>query len=743
MLERLLADPEPLAFLEHASGIAEVLMHPTEGGVDPAEFLHAVGHTDSPAVRALAATLAALAPQLTDRPVRVFSPAWLARIANTRVSRAMTMTDLGGDSDQIVVEVELADGSVFTFLTLVDHDLGTAVKDAFALPADLDAVLERWNEIAEPGVEVGDLPLADAGARLREALDHTAVLFDPPTSDTWPQSRPLLQWIVRLLPAGGTGWPRVEWTDRELTRLAATIVQRARPRIGPDAEDVVGTLLRHAATHGPGDPLRWSARSTAIVLDWLPGHVVADARWNSQVPAALQAVIRYAHAERGQPAIQTRQALAVVAEWESARTMDRFAAAVAAMGDRAPDFAVGPEARLRRLAAQVGGDSALTDLPAGPLPGKAAELARVPADVVPMVQEIVAILEPVVAGFFDDPELGLAAISFLARVAEADPAIFRRASNPAASAAAATWVVAKVNDAFRRRKVGDLMAAFGVTSSASQRATPMLRALGLGWRGPSRNHLGDARLLTSRRRRAILEARDQALAELDAHAPASSSPLPTSVPGPDGTEIAIRHQPGLAGELLDQLKPLLAADGIDLDDPDHPPDRATLQAGLDRAMERHNAALFTPVGDRRAAALTLLHEFTEAVADGDDRAALGVLDRAQPESSDARIPEVSAVIGVALGLVDEWLSGRAPEVPKDLGAGLRVPGQWRKVARPAAEILALGSQDRAAGSLDALIPRQGGRQVLAGAALAVALAAGAWASRTGTPLGSLLPRILC
>lgn len=152
--------------------------------------------------------------------------------------------------------------------------------------------------------------------------------------------------------------------------------------------------------------------------------------------------------------------------------------------------------------------------------------------------------------------------------------------------------------------------------------------------------------------------------------------------------------------------------------------------------------LFTPVGSRRAAAIDLLRDFTEAVEAGDDDAALRILDRAQPESRNERIPEVSAVIGTALGLVDEWLSGRAPEVPKDLGAGLVVPKHWRKTARPATEILALGTRDRAAGSLDALIGRQGGREVLAGAALGVALAASAWARRTETPLESLLPRIL-
>ncbi|HET6825747.1 MAG TPA: hypothetical protein VFH64_07465 [Amnibacterium sp.] len=739
VLEQLLADPTPLAFLEHASGVAEVLADPTEGTRDPVQFLRVIEHADSPAVRALAATLSVLAPQLVDRPIRAFSPRWLARIADTRATRAIAMTDVGGDSDQIVVEVRLADGSLFTCFALVDHDLGTAIADAFPLPADLDAVLERWNELVEPGVTVGELALPDAGARLREALENTAMLFDPPTSDTWPQSRPLLQWIVRLLPGGGAGWPRVEWTDSDLARTAKTIAKGARPKIGPDAEDVVETLLHYAGTHGPGDPLRWSARATSLFLTWLPGHVHADAQWYSQVPDALRAVIRYAHAERGLPASGTDEALEVVRDWELFQAEERLADLRRRIADRLPESALDPEARLDRLADEVGGDDALDELTVDPIPETAADLSAVPADVVSKLTEVIAILEPVIEDFFDDPELRLAATSLLIRAAEADPALFRRSSNSRMTAAAATWTVAKVNDAFGSRRIGDLMLAFGLNGSASQRANALLRALDLDWFGPHRSHLGDAALLTSRRRTAIVRARDEALAKLDV---GDAAPFPTSITTPDGRTIDVVHQPGLAGRMLEELKPLLAADGIDLDDPDNPPDMATLQAGFARAVERRNVELFTPLGSRRAAALDLLRDFTRAVEAGDDDAALRILDRAQPESPNERIPEVSAVIGAALGLLDEWLSGRAAEVPRDLGAGLMVPKHWRKTARPAAEILALGTRDRAAESLDALLRRQGGREVLAGAALGVALAAGAWARRTETPLESLLPRIL-
>jgi len=57
-----------------------------------------------------------------------------------------------------------------------------------------------------------------------------------------------------------------------------------------------------------------------------------------------------------------------------------------------------------------------------------------------------------------------------------------------------------------------------------------------------------------------------------------------------GPEIV--HTPGTADDLMRELAPILAEDGIDLDDPDSIPDMETLQAALDRAVERRNMGLF-------------------------------------------------------------------------------------------------------------------------------------------------------
>ena len=60
-------------------------------------------------------------------------------------------------------------------------------------------------------------------------------------------------------------------------------------------------------------------------------------------------------------------------------------------------------------------------------------------------------------------------------------------------------------------------------------------------------------------------------------------------------------------------------------------------------------------------------------------------------------------IGVALGLVDQWLSGADAHAPKDLGHRVQRPsGHWLG-ERAATDILALAHKGRAYRSLDTLL----------------------------------------
>jgi hypothetical protein len=198
----------------------------------------------------------------------------------------------------------------------------------------------------------------------------------------------------------------------------------------------------------------------------------------------------------------------------------------------------------------------------------------------------------------------------------------------------------------------------------------------------------------------------------------------------------IQLKPGLAKETLRELAPLLAEEGIDVDNIDVP-DMETLQAALSHAVERHNMTRFTPAGRARELAATTLRLVIEALADGDTTLAAAILDQVQPESADSTAATVAGCIGIALGLLDDWLTGGSRQTPPGLGQHVRLPaGHWTG-ERAATDILVLARKGRAFASLDTLIARQGGMHVLYGSALSLAATIQAWAAQTDTPVSDL------
>jgi hypothetical protein len=196
---------------------------------------------------------------------------------------------------------------------------------------------------------------------------------------------------------------------------------------------------------------------------------------------------------------------------------------------------------------------------------------------------------------------------------------------------------------------------------------------------------------------------------------------PEPVAGPP----RIQHTPGVADEMLRELAPLLAEEGIDLSGDDIP-DMDTLQAALDRAVERRNLELFTPVGATRQIAADTLRQVIAAVLAGDSRRAGELLEQVQPESPDNTVATIASCIGIALGLLDDTLT--APGAPT-----VALPsGHWNG-ERAATDILALARKGKAFRSLDKLLIRQGGPQVLNGSALALAATTAAIAHTTNTP----------
>lgn len=209
-------------------------------------------------------------------------------------------------------------------------------------------------------------------------------------------------------------------------------------------------------------------------------------------------------------------------------------------------------------------------------------------------------------------------------------------------------------------------------------------------------------------------------------------------PSPSGP--VVQFKPGLANEMLHELAPLLAEEGIDVDNIDVP-DLDTLQRAMNRAVERQNMALFSPVGPAREIAVVTMRLVVDAIVDGNTTLAAAILEQIQPESPDNSVATVAGCIGVALGLLDEWLTGRDPNAPTNLARQSRLPaGHWVG-KRAATEIIDLARKGRAFRSLDSLIIGQGSLNVLYGSALALAAATHGWSRQAGTPVAELLTTI--
>jgi len=115
--------------------------------------------------------------------------------------------------------------------------------------------------------------------------------------------------------------------------------------------------------------------------------------------------------------------------------------------------------------------------------------------------------------------------------------------------------------------------------------------------------------------------------------------------------------PGMVKEMLRDLVPLVAEEGFDVDGMDVP-DLGALQRAMDRAVERRSMELFSSVGPTRVIASATLRLVVGAVVAGDTVLAGTVLNRVQPGSSDNAVAAVGSCIGVALGLLDDWMSGQ-------------------------------------------------------------------------------------
>jgi len=236
-------------------------------------------------------------------------PQWISGLPHVDVYRAVRMTHVLGDGDELLLGARLASGHELTCVVHINHLSFSEIKDAFFVPDSIGRVLSVAEENnTDPDHSFVDMSLADARAWIQQGLDRPLFTLG---SDSWPDCRTLVQWLIGHMPEGGQRYEWPSWDEESTVELCDRFFASSAgaPFDDRDHRDLLLKLL----DTGTGDPLRWSAARMAEVFtgscdDRVSLQTVLD------VPELLRAFVPFAHAQSGIRDELTAEALAVIDE---------------------------------------------------------------------------------------------------------------------------------------------------------------------------------------------------------------------------------------------------------------------------------------------------------------------------------------------------------------------------------------------------------------------------------------------
>lgn len=468
-------------------------------------------------------------------------------LVRVTVDDAVYMGEELGDGENVMLSVSWPTGPGATVAVYIDHATGTRVKDAMILDEPIEEMVDTFRELMDedhrPGGVLEAMDVADARATIEWALRQGEVndLVDPfvdedEATEDWPLPRPIVQMLLRRMPPGGSPVGRlVDLEDLTPIDALRDFLESPEARgmdTGPQDEGVeaVRILFGYAATYS-GHPLRWSPRTLEIAA----GVLAFDGGITDPVldsfDEVLPRLVVYSLRRTGVSEEAVEDTMTSIHDMldhlDDLRDPDGLGLDdlddLDGLGDLGSLFTAlmsGDHGPIHRalLVEEVGSEEALAVLTDEPLPAESLDLSRLPQDVREPVAEINGWVDRWIEESEDARDLGreaeelrTACRRFLVTAAVGDPTVFRRRARADLSALAVLWIVGRVNGLVGHSpapvRTGGLQEWFGAKSMPSGRADSLTGAFG-GDTGTFQPALGDARLLTSRKRAALIDRRD-------------------------------------------------------------------------------------------------------------------------------------------------------------------------------------------------------------------------------------------
>ncbi|BBX66563.1 hypothetical protein [Mycolicibacterium psychrotolerans] len=267
------------------------------------------------------ALLAALAEFLDDDPIlqascrqevarrRHHVPKWIGELRRVKVYRAARFAHVLGDIDEIVVGARFPSGYEMVCATQISHSTMSTIETAEIWSEPIADLIARYpDKENDPDMGFVDMTVADAKAWILQGMKGSTFARE---TDSWPQCRPLVQWLVGRMPDGGSDYAPPDWEPAALLELTKDFL--ASPSGQPFEGWHWREQLENIMDTGNGDPLRWSAVRVEEALDGsssFSDDSILEVELST--PDLLRAFIPFAHARSGIREGLTAEALAAV-----------------------------------------------------------------------------------------------------------------------------------------------------------------------------------------------------------------------------------------------------------------------------------------------------------------------------------------------------------------------------------------------------------------------------------------------